>query len=69
METSKEVKIFTITENGFSMDGSGKVAVPHCRIKATSYIDASSKLTAFLNTRELSPDIELITPIDKIAFE
>lgn len=62
-------RIFTITENGFSMDGSGKVSVPACRIKAKTYAEAANKLTAFLETRELTEDIELITPLDKIDFE
>lgn len=66
---ANELKVFTITENGFSVDGSGKVAVPACRIKAKDYVDASNKLTAFLTTRELTNDIELITPIEKIDFE
>ena len=64
-----EDKIFTITENGFSMDGSGKVSVPACKIKAKTYTEAANKLTAFLETRELTEDIELITPLDKIDFE
>jgi len=42
-----ETKIFTVTENGFSMDGTGKVSVPACRIKATSYTDAIKKLNLF----------------------
>lgn len=61
--------VFTITENGFLMDGSGKVSVPACRIKAESFIEASDKLASFLKTRQLSEDIELITPLDKIDFE
>jgi len=50
------------------MDGSGKVAIPACRIKAESYTNAISKLNMFLDTQEPNPDIELITPIEKINF-
>jgi hypothetical protein len=64
-----EDKIFTVTENGFSMDGTGKVAVPACRIKAKTFLEATNKLTAFLKTREMNPDIELITPLEKIDFD
>jgi hypothetical protein len=64
-----EDRVFTVSENGFSMDGSGKVSVPACRITAKTFLQASEKLTAFLATKELTPDIELITPIEKIAFE
>ena len=63
-----ETKIFTVTENGFSMDGTGKVSVPACRIKATSYTEAIRKLNTFLDTQEINPDIELITPIEQINF-
>lgn len=66
METVKS--IYTVTENGFSMDGSGKVSVPACRIKATSFIEAADKLSKFLETRTLTNDIELVTPMDKINF-
>jgi hypothetical protein len=62
-----EDRVFTVSENGFSMDG--KVSVPACRITAKTFLQASEKLTAFLATKELTPDIELITPIEKIAFE
>lgn len=63
-----ENRIFTVTENGFSMTSS-KVAVPACRIKAISYIEASQKLSDFLSTREPNPDIELITPLENIEFD
>lgn len=66
---AEQSKMFTITENGFSMDGTGRVAVPACRIRALSYVDASNKLTAFLATKQLTSDIELVTPLEKIAFE
>lgn len=66
---NQELKIFTITENGFSMDGSAKVSVPACRIKASSYVEAAGKLNEFLSTRKLTDDIELVTPIEKIAFD
>lgn len=59
---------YTITENGFSMT-SNKVCIPHCRIKAESYMDAANKLSEFLKTRKLIPEIELITPMDRIEFD
>ena len=62
------MKTFTITENGFAMDGSGKVAVPHCRIQAKDYVHAAEILTKFLDSQQLTPNIELITPIEKIDF-
>ncbi len=62
-----EDRIFTVTENGFSMTD-GKVVIPACRVKAKSYMDAVGKLDRYLDTRELNPDIELITPIEKIDF-
>lgn len=64
-----EDSIYTITENGFSVDGSGKVSVPACKIKARSYVDAANKLSDFLRTRQLTEDIKLITPLEKINFE
>ena len=63
-----KMKTFTITENGFAMDGSGRVAVPHCKITATCYIHAAEILSKFMDTRILTPDIELITPLEKIDF-
>jgi hypothetical protein len=63
-----ESNVFTVTENGFAMDGSGKVAIPACRIKATSFIEAAEKLNSFLDTGKLPDDIELITPMEKISF-
>lgn len=64
-----EQRIFAVTENGMSMDGSGKVCIPACRIKANSFIEASDKLSLFLKTKEPNPDIELITPIENILFD
>lgn len=61
-------RVFSVTENGFSMTNN-KVAIPACRIKATSYVEATEKLSKFLDTKELNPDIELITPIENIDFE
>lgn len=63
-----DLKIFNVTENGFSMVND-KVAIPACRIKATSYVDAIHKLDVFLSTKKLDDDIELITPYDKIDFQ
>jgi hypothetical protein len=60
-------KIFVITENGFSMTDN-KVSVPACRISASSYTEAASKLTVFLETGKLTDDIELITPYENIDF-
>ena len=65
----EEKRIYTITENGFSMNGSGKVAIPACRVMATSYFEAVNKLNKFLDTQEQNPDVELITPLDKIEFK
>lgn len=64
-----ELKVFTITENGFSMDGSGNVSVPACRIKANGYIEASQILTTFLETKVKPDSMELITPMEKINFD
>lgn len=61
--------VYTITENGFAVDGSGKVSVPHCRIAATSYVDAADILSEFLRTRVIPECMELITPMNKINFE
>jgi hypothetical protein len=62
-------KVFTITENGFSVDGSGKVAVPACEITATSFMEAAEIMSEFMRTR-MKPDcMELITPLEKIAFD
>ena len=62
------IKVFSITENGFSMDDD-KVAVPACKIKANSYLEAVAILDEFLKTR-IKPDcIELITPLERISFE
>lgn len=58
-----------VTENGFSMDGSGKVAIPECYIEASSYLEAVKILDEFLKTKIKSDKIELITPIEKIAFK
>jgi hypothetical protein len=65
METTR---IFTITENGFSMT-SDKVSVPACKIKANSYTHASELLTGFLSSKVKPDEIELITPIERIDFE
>ena len=64
-----EIKIFTVTENGFKIDGSGQVSVPACKIKAHNFLEAANKLSTFLATKKLTQDIELITPLDKICFD
>jgi hypothetical protein len=64
-----EDKIFIITENGFCMDGSGMVAIPHCKVTAQTFWDAKNKLDLFLSDKKLRGDIELITPFDKIKFD
>lgn len=61
-------RVFTITENGFLIDGSGKVAIPACKVKAESYQQAVEMVDLFLKTRSLTDDIELITPMDRIDF-
>jgi len=66
METTK---IFTVTENGFAMDGSNKVRVPACKIKADSFLQASEILTKFLDTGIKPDEIELITPMERIEFK
>ena len=62
------IKIFTITENGFSMTNN-KVSVPACKIKAISYLEAAKILDEFLSSRTKPNTIELITPIERIDFE
>ena len=62
------MQTYHITENGFSITDD-KVSVPECNIKANSFIEASEKLRNFLYTKELTEDIELITPIERIDFE
>lgn len=64
---TKNKNVYTIQENGLSMK-SDKVAVPACRITATGFVEASNKLTEFLQTRVLPPEIELITPMERIDF-
>ncbi len=65
MET---LKVFSITENGFSMDDD-KVAIPACKIKANSFLEAAAILDEFLKTK-IKPDcLELITPMERISFE
>lgn len=60
-------KIFTITENGFSVTDN-TVSVPHCKIKANHFLEAAEILNQFLETR-IKPDcMELITPMERIAF-
>lgn len=63
------MNIYTVNENGISMDGSGKVCIPACKVKASSFLEATEKLSLFLKTRKLTSDIELITPMHKIQFE
>jgi hypothetical protein len=65
---SEQLKVYTVTENGFSMTDD-KVVVPACKISATSFLEASSILTKFLETRKKPECIELITPIERINFE
>ena len=62
------IKVFSITENGFSMTDD-KVAVPACNIKANSFMEAAAILNEFLKTK-IKPDcLELITPMERISFE
>lgn len=62
-------KIFTITENGFSVNGDNKVRVPHCKIKANHFLEAAEILDKFMDTR-IKPDcMELITPMERISFD
>jgi hypothetical protein len=62
------IKIFSITENGFSMTDD-KVSVPACKVRATSYGEAVYILNQFLKTRVKPDDIELITPMERIDFQ
>lgn len=62
------IKIFTITENGFSMTDD-KVSVPACRVKAISFLEAAQILNEFLSSRIKPDSIELITPIERINFD
>lgn len=62
------MNLYHITENGFSTSDD-KVSCPECKIKAESYLDAIYKLHDFLATKEITPDIELITPLNRIDFE
>ena len=62
------IKVFSITENGFSMTND-KVAVPACKIKASSYHEAVGILNEFLKTRVKPDSLELITPIERISFK
>lgn len=64
----KCVRIFTVTENGFSITNNN-VAVPACRIKAKSFLEANELLSEFLKTILKPDEIELITPIERIDFE
>jgi hypothetical protein len=63
-----EIKIFSITENGFSMTDD-KVAVPACKVKAASYFEAVSIVSEFMKTRVKPDSIELITPMERINFD
>lgn len=63
----KKFNIFIFSENGFSMKDD-KVCIPACKVKAVGWLDAKNKLDAFLSTRILTEDIELITPINRIDF-
>lgn len=75
METTEkkvpeEITIYTITENGFLVDGSNRVSVPEARIKAKSFLEASAIMSQFLETRCYDSNVmELITPWSRIAFE
>ena len=64
----QQVKIFEVTENGFSMT-SNKVQVPACKIKATHFIEAADILSKFLSSGVKPDEIELITPMERIEFE
>jgi hypothetical protein len=61
-------KIFTVTENGFSMV-TNKYAIPACKIKAKSHPEAIEKLSKYLYDQIHNNDIELLTPIEKIDFK
>lgn len=67
MSAEVTTKVFQISENGFSMKDDS-VSVPACNIKATGFIDAKNKLDKFLSSKLLTEDIELITPMERIAF-
>lgn len=62
------MKKFHISENGFSVT-SDKVSIPECWIYANDFLEAIRILNRFLLTGELSTDIELITPIQRIDFK
>lgn len=64
---STDMKVFSITENGFSMTDD-KVAVPACKITASSFLEAADILGMFLQTRIKPDSMELITPIERIDF-
>ena len=62
------MQTYHITENGFSMTND-KVVIPECYVKASSFFEAQEKISNFLSTKQLTADIELITPIERIDFE
>lgn len=64
-----ELRKFHITENGLFMDGTKRMTIPECYIKASTYMEAVNILNEFLKTKVLSENIELVTPLEKIVFE
>ncbi|REC40514.1 hypothetical protein [Chryseobacterium sp. 5_R23647] len=60
---------FHITENGLLMDGTERISIPECYVMASSYMEAVNILNDFLNTKFLTENIQLVTPIERIAFE
>lgn len=67
--TKPELRKFHITENGLLMDGTERVSIPECYIIASTYIEAVNILNDFLKTKFLTENIQLVTPIERIAFE
>lgn len=45
------------------------VAVPECKIKATGFLEAAAIMTEFMKTRVKPECMELITPMERIAFD
>lgn len=64
-----ELNKYHIIENGVLMDGTGRVTIPECYIYANSYQEAVDVLNYYLRSKTLPENIQLITPIEKIAFE
>ena len=60
---------FHITENGLLMDGTERVSIPECYVMASSYMEAVNILNDFLKTKLITENIQLVTAIERIAFE